>query len=97
MQLPKLSFSLSRGELIVGGLLESLGINDNNIIYGILNFIHSPSKLWYEVNKYYEDTFMRIAGFVCNHPCSILYYKGEHTGFSRLFIEIYLCDGEQVQ
>ena len=33
------------GGLIVGGLLEILGINDNNIISGIPNCIPSPSNL----------------------------------------------------
>ena len=57
-----------RCELILGGLLENLGINDNSVIYEIPNGIASPSSLWYVVNKYREDSFMRVAGFVCNYP-----------------------------
>ena len=56
-----------RGGLIVGGILESLGINDNNIISEIQNCIPSPSNLWYVVKKYREAAFMRISGFVCNY------------------------------
>ena len=59
------------GGLILGGLLESLGINDNNIISGILNSIPSPSNLWCVVKKSCEATFMRIAGFVYNYPFSV--------------------------
>ena len=33
------------GVLIVSGILERLGINNNNIIYGIQNLIPSPSNL----------------------------------------------------
>ena len=50
--------------LIVGGLLASIGIKDNNILSGILNGIPSPSNLRYVVKKSREAKFMRIAGFV---------------------------------
>ena len=56
------------GRLIVGGLLESLGINYNSIISGILNFVPSTSNLRYLVNKSRKAAFMRISGFVCNYP-----------------------------
>ena len=52
------------GGLVVSGLLPSIGINNNKIIYGIPNCIPSPSKLWYVAKKYHKATFMRIAGFV---------------------------------
>ena len=48
--------------MILGALLDSLGINDDKIIYGILNVIPSPSSLWYVVKKYHETTFMSIEG-----------------------------------
>ena len=51
---------------MVGGILESLGINDNMTIYGTPNYIPIPSNLWYVVKKLCEDTFMRIAEFVYN-------------------------------
>ena len=53
-----------RGGLLVGGLFDSLGINDNNIISGIPNVIPSPSILRYVVNKVHEAKFMIIAGFI---------------------------------
>ena len=56
------------GGLIVAGLLVSLVINDNKSIYGISDFISSPSNLGYVVNNSCEDTFMRVAVFVCNYP-----------------------------
>ena len=59
------------GGLIVGGILGSLGINYNKIIYGIPNFIPSPSNLRYVVKKSCEATFMSIACFFCNYPCII--------------------------
>ena len=61
--------------LKVVGLLASIGINDNNIISGIPNFIASSSNLWYVVKKSCEATFMRIAGFFCNYLCTISCYK----------------------
>ena len=39
------------GELIVGGLLERLDINDNKFIYGISNCILSPSDLMFVVKN----------------------------------------------
>ena len=54
--------------MIVSGLLEIIGINDNNIISGILNCIPIPSNLGFVVKKYREAAFMSIAGFVCNFP-----------------------------
>ena len=48
------------GGLIVGGILASLIINDNRILYGILNFIPSTSNLRCMVKKAREATFMRI-------------------------------------
>ena len=62
--------------MIVGGLLVILGINDNKIISGILNFIPIPSNLRYVVKKYREAKFMSISGFVCNYPCSMSCNKG---------------------
>ena len=56
--------------LIVGGLLEIIGIKDNNIISGTPNVITSTSSLRYVAKKSREATFMRISGFVCNYPCS---------------------------
>ena len=56
----------SRFLQIVGGILESLGINNNRTIYGTPNYIPIPSNLWYVVKKSCEDTFMRIAEFVYN-------------------------------
>ena len=64
------------GGLIVGGILASLGINNNKIIYGISNLIPSPLNLQYVVNKYREDKFISIAGFVYNYPCSMSCDKG---------------------
>ena len=59
------------GGLIVGGILVSVGINDNKIISGIPNYIPSPSNLLYVVKKAREANFMSISGFVCNYPCSM--------------------------
>ena len=80
--------------MIVGGLLESLGINDNKIISGILNCIPTPSNLWCVVKKYCGDKFMRIAGFVCNYPCRMSYEKGDRARLGRLVKEIAFWDGE---
>ena len=52
------------GGLIVGGILDSLDINDNNIISRIPNSVPSPSSLCYVVKKSLEATFMSISGFV---------------------------------
>ena len=52
------------GGLIVSGLLASLGINDNKIIYGISNCIPSPPNLPCVVKKSCEVTFTRITGFL---------------------------------
>ena len=82
------------GGLIVGGLLASLGINNNNIISGIPNYIPSPSNLWCVAKKSREDTFMRIAGFVCNYPCRMSCEKGERSGLVCLVKEIAFWDGE---
>ena len=82
------------GGLIVGGLLESLGINDNKIISGIPNCIPSPSNLWYVVKKSHEAVFIRISGFICNYPCSMSCDKGYRAGLGRLVKEIDLWDGE---
>ena len=72
------------GGLLVGGLLESLGIINNNIISEILNYIPSPSNLLYVKKKSYEDTFMSIAGFVCNCTCSMSCKKGERAGIGHV-------------
>ena len=85
------------GGFIVAGILESIGINDNEIISGLFNFIHSPSNLRYLVKKSHEATFMMISGFVCNYPCSMSCNKGEHAGIGHLFKEIAFCDGDRVQ
>ena len=47
--------------LIVVGLLDSISINNNYIIYGIPNRIPSSSSLPSVVKKYKEATFMSIA------------------------------------
>ena len=78
------------GGLVVGGILASLGINNNNIISGIPNCIPSPSNLWYVVKKSHETVFIRISGFVCNYPCSMSCDKGYRSGLGRLVKEIYL-------
>ena len=46
--------------LIVSGLLESLGINDNKIISEISNCIPIPSNIQYVVKKSREAKFMSI-------------------------------------
>ena len=43
-----------RGGLIVGGILESLGIKNNKIVSGITNYIPSPSNVQYVVKKFRE-------------------------------------------
>ena len=83
--------------LIVGGLLEILGINNNKVIYGIPNFIPSPSNLLYVVKRSYEDTFIEIAGFVCNYPCSMSCDKREHAEIGRLVKKIDFWDDKRVQ
>ena len=83
--------------MIVDGILASLGINDNKIISGIYNSIPSPSNLRCVVNKSCETTFMRIAGFAYNYPCSMSCDKGERDGIGRLIKDIAFWDGEQVQ
>ena len=65
------------GGLILCGLLDSIGINDNNIISGILNGITSPLSLWPVVKKSHKAKFMRISGFVCKYPCSTSCDKGD--------------------
>ena len=85
------------GWLIVGGILASIGINYNNIISGIPNGIPNPSIIQSMVNKYCENKFMRISGFVCKYLCSISCNKVESGGIVRLVKEIVFCGGEQVQ
>ena len=85
------------GGSIVGGLLTSLCINDNKIISGIPNFIPIPSNLYYVVKKFREATFMGIAGFFCNYPCSMSCDKGERAGLGSMVKEIGLWDSERVQ
>ena len=85
------------GELIVGGILESIAINYNKIISGIPNYIPSPSNLRFMVKKYHEATFMSIAGFVWNYPFIMLYNKGECDGIGLLAKERYFRDGEWFQ
>ena len=77
------------GGLLVGVLLEILGINHNKIISGIPNYIPSPPNLRYVVKNYREDKFMRISGFVCNYPCSMSCNKGYRAGLGRLVKDIY--------
>ena len=81
------------GGFIVGGLLASLGINDNKIISGIPNLIPSPSNLQCVVKKYREDTFMSIAWFVCNYSCSISCGKVYHFGLVHMVKEISFWGG----
>ena len=59
------------GGLMVGVILESLGINCNNIVSGIPNVIPIPSSLRYMVKKACEDSFMRIAGVLFGFTCSM--------------------------
>ena len=40
---------------------------------------------------------MKIAGFVCNYPCSISCDRGERSGIAHLVKEIDFWDGELVQ
>ena len=84
------SISLGGG-LIVGGLLASIGINDNNIISVIPNYIPSPSNLRYVVNKYRNAAFMRMVGFIYNYPCSVLCVKEERSGIGRHVKYIDFC------
>ena len=74
--------------MILGCLLESIGINGNKIISGIPNYIPSPSNLWCVVKKSRETTFMSIAGFVCNYPCRMSCNNGEISGIGRMVKEI---------
>ena len=39
---------------------------------------------------------MRIAGFVCNYPCSMSCNKVEHAGIGRMVKDIDFWDSEQV-
>ena len=82
--------------LVVSGLLASLGINDDKIISGISNCIPIPSNLRYVVKKTREATFTRIAGFVCNYPCSTSCDKGNCDRLGRLVKDIVFWDGERV-
>ena len=83
--------------MIVGGISEILGINDNKSISGIPNCIPSTSNLWYVVKKSREAKSMRITGFVCNYPCSMSCDNGERDGIVLLVKEISFWDGEQVK
>ena len=83
--------------LIAGGILDSIGINDNKIISGIPNDITSPSRLWYMVKKPRESIFMRIVGFVWNYPCRISCNKGESAGIIWMVKDIDVWDDERVQ
>ena len=85
------------GRLIVGGILASIGINDNNIISEIPNWIPSTSILWCAANKSREAKFVITAGFVCNYLCSISCKKGDHYRIVSLFKEIAFWGGEVVQ
>ena len=64
------------------------------MIYDTLNFIPSPSNLWYVGNKSREATFMRIVGFVCNYSCSMSLDKGERAGIGCMVKYIAFWDGE---
>ena len=81
----------------MSGILVSIGINDNSFISGILNYIPSPSNLWYAAKKAREDTSIRIPWIVCNYPCNMSCNEGERAGLDRLVKDISLWDGEQVQ
>ena len=83
--------------MTVGGLLASLGINDNKIISGVSNYIPSPPNPRYAVKKASEATFMSISGFVCNYPCSMLCDNGKRSGLERLVKDIAFWYGERVQ
>ena len=85
------------GGLIVGGLLESLDINNNKIISRIPNLIPIPSHLHYVVNKSHEYTFMSIVGFFCNYTYIISCDKGERDGLGSLVKGIDLWDVKLVQ
>ena len=49
------------------------------------------------VKKTREATFVKIAGFVCNYPCSMSWDKGERTEPGRLVKYKAFWDGELVQ
>ena len=80
--------------MIVSVFLASLGINDNEIISEIPHCIPSSPNLWYVVNTFRKDTFMRILGFVCNYPCSMSLDKEERDGLGRMVKDIAFWDGE---
>ena len=79
--------------MILVGYLESIGVSNNKIIYGIPNYILSPSKLQYVVKKCREATFMRIARFFYNYPCSMSCKKVESADIGRLVKAIAFFDG----
>ena len=85
------------GGLVVGGILDSIGINDNKILSWIPNDITSPSRLWYMVKKPRESIFMRIVGFVWNYPCRISCNKGESAGIIWMVKDVDVWDDERVQ
>ena len=81
------------GGFIVGGILASLGINDNNITSGIPNYIPIPSNLPCVANKSHEAAFIKIAFFVCNYTCSMSCDKVERAWLVRMVKDIALWDG----
>ena len=83
--------------MIVGGLLASISVYDNNIISRIPNYIPISSNIQYVVKKAREAAFMSIAGFVCNYPCRMSCDKGDCAGLGRIFKEIAFWYGEWVQ
>ena len=85
------------GVLILGGLLNSLGINYHKIISGIPNDIPSPSSLCYVVKKAREAKFMMFSVFFWNYPCSMSYKKLKRDGLGRMVKEIYFWYVELVQ
>ena len=76
------------GGFIAGGILDSLGINYNKIIYGIPNGITITSILRYVLKKSREATFMIIAGFFCKYPCNMSFKKVYCAGLDRLVKEV---------
>ena len=61
------------------------------------NGIHITSRLWSVVNKYHEDVFIRIAGFVFKYPWRIQCDKGERARLGQMVKEIDFWYGEWFQ
>ena len=86
------------GGLIVGGILESLGINNNNIIFRIPNGIPIPSSLWYVAKK-------ARCQFPCYQSCETQNFFAQNTPGTIIWLKSqstrdpYVCpatDGETI-